>query len=68
MNESPIRNNSGNIGCPKCSISLQKKNTPFKMYEKHVGNFESYVCLMCNYSVLTENGYDKAMAQIKQLE
>ncbi len=67
MNESPIRNSSGDIGCPRCFISLQKKNAPFKMYGEHVGNFESYVCPMCNYSALTESGYDKAMIQAKQL-
>lgn len=67
MNESPIRNSSGDIGCPKCFISLQKKNAPFKMYGEHVGNFESYVCPICNYSALTENGYDAAMIQAKQL-
>ena len=67
MNESPIRNSSGDIGCPKCFISLQKKNAPFKMYGEHVGNFESYVCPICNYSALTENGYDEAMIQARQL-
>ncbi len=67
MNKSPIRNSSGDIGCPRCFISLQKKSAPFKMYGEHVGNFESYVCPMCNYSALTESGYDKAMIQAKQL-
>ncbi|MCE2507420.1 MAG: IS1 family transposase [Nitrosopumilaceae archaeon] len=67
MNKSPIRNSTGDIGCPRCFISLKKDNTPFKMYGEFVGNFESYVCPMCNYSVLTENGYDNAMIQAKQL-
>lgn len=67
MNESPIRNSSGDIGCPKCFISLKKTMAPFKMYGEYVGNFESYVCPMCNYSALTESGYDKAIIQAKQL-
>jgi len=67
MNESPIRNSCGDIGCPKCSISLKKTISPFKIYDEYVGNFESYVCPICNYSALTEDGYDKAMIQAKQL-
>lgn len=63
----PIRNSSGKIGCPRCLTSLQKKNAPFKMYGEYVGNFESYVCPMCNYSALTESGYDKAVIQARQL-
>lgn len=67
MNDSPIRNSSGDIACPECFISLKKINAPFKMYGEYVGNFESYACPMCNYSALTESGYDKAMVQAKQL-
>ena len=65
--DEPIRDSSGKIGCPGCFVPLQKKNAPFKTYGEHVGNFESYVCPICNYSALTESGYDEAMIQAKRL-
>jgi len=67
MTATPIRNDMGNIGCPKCLSALKKAKAPFKIHGEFVGNFESYVCPICNYSALTENGYDEASLQAKQL-
>ena len=57
MSEVPIRTNSGDLGCPRCETPLQKGRAPFILHGEYVGNFDSFVCPICNYSMLTSSGY-----------
>ncbi len=61
MTECPIRALSGDIGCPKCNTALETKKAPFYLHDEYVGHFESLVCPICHYSVLTDQGYDEAI-------
>ena len=67
MNATPSRLPSGKIGCPRCETALSKDQAPFYLHGEYVGNFESYVCSMCHYSALTEDGYESARIQAKRL-
>ena len=67
MNASPSRLPSGKIGCPRCETALSKDQAPFYLHGEYVGNFESYVCSMCHYSALTEDGYESARIQARLL-
>lgn len=60
MPEVPIRTNSTDIGCPRCETPLQTGKAPFYLHGEHVGNFDSLVCPICNYSMLTSFGYNEA--------
>ena len=57
MSEVPIRTNSGDLGCPRCETPLQKGIAPFNLHGEYIGNFDSLVCPICNYSMLTSSGY-----------
>jgi len=63
----PFRTESGKLGCPICETVLMKDKAPFSINEVHVGNFESWICPICNYYALTENGYEQAVIKAKQL-
>lgn len=65
MSEVPIRTTSGEIGCPRCKTPLRVGRAPFYLHREHVGNFESLVCPMCNYSALTSSGYQEAIVKAK---
>lgn len=60
---SPSRDSAGHILCPRCGTRLNKDKAPFKMHGEYLGKFESLVCPICNYSVLTGEGYDQAIAE-----
>ena len=60
MSEVPIRTNSGDLGCPRCETPLQEGRSPFNLHGEYVGNFNSLVCPICNYSMLTSSGYIEA--------
>jgi len=66
MPEVPIRTTSGEIGCPKCKTPLRLGKAPFYLHGEHVGNFESLICPICNYSTLTSSGYQEATVKAKQ--
>ena len=65
MSEVPIRTTSGEIGCPRCNTPLRVGRAPFYLHDEHVGNFESLVCPICNYSTLTSSGYQEAIVKAK---
>ena len=65
MSEVPIRTTSGEIGCPRCKTPLRVGRAPFYLHSEHVGNFESLVCPICNYSTLTSSGYQEAIVKAK---
>lgn len=67
MNTPPFRTSSGGIGCPRCTTVLQKGNAPFYIRGEKVGIFEAIVCPICNYSALTEKGYEKAILVAKNI-
>jgi hypothetical protein len=66
MTDCPIRTTAGDIGCPKCSTPLEINKAPFLLHNEYVGHFESLVCPICNYSALTETGYDQAIDEAKK--
>jgi len=53
----PIQLDSGKIGCPICQTPLVEGIAPYYLKGIKVGEFDSLVCEMCRYSVLTEKGY-----------
>lgn len=59
----PSRDCAGHILCPRCGTRLNKERAPFKVHGEYLGKFESLVCPICNYSVLTGEGYDQAIAE-----
>ena len=59
----PSRTPAGSLGCPRCSSRLEKKRAPFVLHGEYVGHFESLVCPICHFSVLTSDGYEKAIAE-----
>lgn len=61
MNEDPIRDENGELLCPKCHIPLVEGKTPFYFKMQYIGKFDAIVCRLCHYSLLTPSGYDKAM-------
>ncbi len=67
MRTPPFRMASGGIGCPKCASPLKRGNAPFYLHGEYVGVFESIICEICNYSALTEKGYEMAMLEAKKL-
>ena len=67
MNTPPFRTSSGGIGCPRCTTVLQKGKAPFYIRGEKVGIFEAIVCPICNYSALTEKGYEKAILEAKNI-
>jgi len=66
MTESPIRTSTGDIGCPRCETNLKIKKAPFFLSEEYVGHFESLVCPICNYFVLTSKGYEDAISEARK--
>ena len=68
MGDVPIRLASGKIGCGRCGTALIKGSAPFYIRKEYVGVFESYVCPICNYSALTEGGYEAAIKQAKRMD
>jgi len=42
---------------------MVKRRAPFYLHGEYVGSFESLVCDMCHYSLLTSSGYDEAMTE-----
>ena len=67
MDDVPVRLESGKIGCGVCGTALAVGGAPFYIRKERVGVFESYVCPICNYSALTEDGYKAAMRQAKRM-
>ena len=65
MEEVPIRTSSGDIGCPRCESPLRICQAPFYLHGEYVGNCESLVCPICNYSALTTSGYQDAITKAK---
>jgi|SRR6185312_6760285 len=65
MNKPPFRTSSGNIGCPNCTTPLKKGKAPFYIRGEKVGIFDAIVCTICNYSALTEKGYEQAILEAK---
>lgn len=63
----PFRTKSGKLGCPICETVLMKDKASFHINEVYVGTFESWVCPICNYNALTEDGYEQAVIKAKQL-
>ena len=63
MSEIPNTSDSGALTCSRCDTVLETKKAPFHLHDEYVGHFESLVCPICNYHVLTENGYDKAITE-----
>jgi len=66
LTQTPIRTKTGSIGCPRCETILKIKKASFLLDEEYVGHFESLVCPICNYSILTENGYESAIEEAKK--
>lgn len=67
MDDVPVRLASGKIGCGICGTALTKGSAPFYIRKEYVGIFESYVCPICNYSALTEDGYKAGIKQAKRM-
>lgn len=65
--KSPFRTKLGKLGCPVCETVLGKDKAHFYINQVFVGNFESWVCPICNYSALTEDGYEQAVIKAQQL-
>ena len=65
MSEVPVKTTSGDIGCPRCESPLRVGQAPFYLHGEYVGNCESLVCPICNYSALTSSGYLEATAKAK---
>ena len=40
MLNGPMRNESGQIGCPRCNTVLIEKKAPFFLHKEYVGHFE----------------------------
>lgn len=66
MSDFPFRFTSGEVGCPRCETVLQRGNAPFYIEGEYVGTFESLICLVCNFSALTQNGYEKAVLKARE--
>lgn len=61
MDKPPISLDDGKFGCPICKTPLVFGKSPYFIRDIKVpGEFESLLCNICNYSVLTENGYEKS--------
>ena len=67
MDDAPVRLESGKIGCGRCGTALTVDGAPFYIRKEYVGVFESYVCPICNYSALTEDGYEAGIRQAKRM-
>lgn len=67
MNVPPFRTSSGDIGCPRCTTPLKKGKAPFYIRGEKVGIFDAIVCPICNYSALTEKGYEEAISEAKKI-
>ena len=67
MGDAPVRLESGKIGCGRCGTALAVGGAPFYIRKEYVGVFESYVCPICNYSALTEDGYEAGIRQAKRM-
>src|SRR5919112_1135981 len=52
--------------CPRCQSPMVEGRAPFYLHDEYVGIFESLVCDMCHYSLLTSAGYDKAMIEARR--
>ena len=67
MDDAPVMLESGKIGCGRCGTALAVGGAPFYIRKEYVGVFESYVCPICNYSALTEDGYEAGIRQAKRM-
>jgi len=61
MADTPVRLDSGELGCPRCNTVLEIGKSPFNIHEEYVGHFESLLCSICNYHLFTATGYDNAI-------
>ena len=66
MTDIPSRNSSGGLDCPRCGTTLVKGKSPFYLHEEYVCVFESLLCGMCHYSLLTASGYDNALIEARK--
>ncbi len=63
MSEILNKDSEGALECPRCQSPMVERRAPFYLHGEYVGAFESVVCDMCHYSLLTSSGYDKAMTE-----
>lgn len=63
MSEVSRRDSADILECPRCQSPMVEREAPFYLHGEYVGSFESLVCDMCHYSLLTSYGYDEAMIE-----
>ncbi|MDP9342740.1 MAG: hypothetical protein M3Q23_11755 [Actinomycetota bacterium] len=66
MVATPDTDSIGEVKCPRCMSHMVEKRAPFYLHGEYVGLFESLVCDICYYSLLTAAGYDKAMTEARE--
>lgn len=68
MDKPPIPIGSGKFGCPICKTPLVTGKSPYFIRDVRVtGEFESLRCNICNYSVLTEIGYEESGKKAQEM-
>jgi len=55
--KSPILLESDELGCPYCEIPLVPGKVEMYYKQKPLGYFDGLKCKICNYGLLTEQGY-----------
>jgi len=68
MDKPPISLGNGKFGCPVCKTPLVTGKSPYFIKGvKVTGEFESLLCNICNYSVLTEIGYEESGKKAEEI-
>ena len=68
MVASPIRLETGDLGCPHCKYILDSVKSPFYLRDEYVGHFDSLSCSICNFHLFTAKGYELAIKTAKKFD
>lgn len=66
MTDIPTRNSTGGLDCPRCGTVLVNGKSPLYLRKEYVGVFDSLLCRMCHYYLLTASGYDNALIEARK--
>ena len=68
MTNSPIRLETGGLGCPDCKYALDSVKSAFYLHDEYVGHFDSLSCSICRYHLFTSEGYKLAIETAKKFD
>ena len=65
--EEPIVISNDDLRCPVCRTRLVEGKSPYYLHGTKVGEFDSLLCEICHYSLLTEKGYEESGIKAKEM-